>query len=172
MYILKEVKGIYNDLWAIKNVTEYIIADKTRPGYILPWTYSFNIFNLTQAAEEFMAIKQYYNDFGGKLLRHFVISFDKKDYFTVADAMILAFKICGFFSSRFQVMYAVHQNTKHIHIHFVVNTTSFVDGKRLSDSYEDRAQFKKYVRKCYNRVRGQSGRIINSFKRQEREAWG
>lgn len=172
MYILKEVKGSYDDLLAIKDVTNYIIADKTRPGYILPWIYSCNIFNLTQVEEEFMAIKQYYNDFGGKLLRHFVISFETNDYFTVADAMILAFKVCGFFSSRFQVMYAVHQNTKHLHIHFVVNTTSFVDGKRLSDSYEDRAQFKKYVRKCYNQVRSESGRFINYFKKQERMAWG
>lgn len=172
MYFLKEVNEFFGDLYAMVNVNNYIISDKYNPGRVLPWIGAYNIYNILNAAQEMYVIKTYYNALSGKYIRHFVMSFEDSDYFTVADAIIMAVKVCGYFCGGFQVVYAVHQNTKHLHIHFVVNTTSFVDGKRLSDSYEDRAQFKKYVRKCYNQVRSESGKFINNFKRQQREAWG
>lgn len=34
---------------------------------------------------------------------------------------------------RFQVVVTTHLNTKHLHCHFVINSVSFVDGKRLQD---------------------------------------
>ena len=34
---------------------------------------------------------------------------------------------------RFQVVVTTHLNTKHLHCHFVINSVSFVDGKRLKD---------------------------------------
>lgn len=35
---------------------------------------------------------------------------------------------------RFQVVVTTHLNTKHLHCHFVVNSVSFVDGKRLQNN--------------------------------------
>lgn len=172
MYILKEVKEFYGDLYAMANVNNYIIADRYNPGRVLPWIGSYNIFNILNAAQEMYYIKTYYNDLSGKYVRHFFISFEQSDYFTFVDAMLMAVKVCGYFCGGFQVVYAVHQNTKHLHFHFVVNTTSFIDGKRLSDSYESRARFLKYVKTCYNQVKRESNRIINCFKKQEQNAWG
>ena len=34
---------------------------------------------------------------------------------------------------RFQVVVTTHLNTKHLHCHFVINSVSFADGKRLKD---------------------------------------
>lgn len=171
MFILKEVKEFYSDLSAIENVTNYIIADKNNQGMILPWVGSYNIFNVINSAWEMYSIKAYYNDLNRNYIRHFIISFEQSDYFTFADAMLMAVKVCGYFCGDFQVVYAVHQNTRHLHIHFVLNTTSFVDGKRLRDSYESRARFYKYLRTCYNRVKCESNRIIRGFKNQEQSAW-
>lgn len=35
---------------------------------------------------------------------------------------------------RFQVLVATHLNTQHLHCHFVINSVSFVDGKRCQDT--------------------------------------
>ena len=172
MLIVEEIKGTYADLNSLYDVTNYAIKDKKSPGHTVLWAGSFNVFNITRAGDEFLHVKRYYNSFGSKLVRHFLVSFDNNDYITPTEAHLIACQICAFWADRFQVVFGVHQDTKYLHIHFVVNTTSFVDGKHLSDSYEDRAQFKKYVRKCYNQVRSESGRFINNFKRQERMAWG
>ena len=32
---------------------------------------------------------------------------------------------------RFQVVVTTHLNTKHLHCHYVINSVSFVDGKRV-----------------------------------------
>ncbi len=35
---------------------------------------------------------------------------------------------------RFQIVVTTHLNTKHLHCHFVVNSVSFVDGKRMANN--------------------------------------
>ena len=38
---------------------------------------------------------------------------------------------------RFEVIVTTHLNTEHIHNHFLINSTSFVDGKRYYNTYKD-----------------------------------
>lgn len=47
----------------------------------------------------------------------------------------LAEKLWG---NRFEVIVSTHLNTKNIHNHFLVNATSFVDGKRYCNTKHDR----------------------------------
>lgn len=51
----------------------------------------------------------------------------------------LANKVWG---NRFEVVITTHLNTNHIHNHFVVNATSFVDGKRFCNTKKDIATFR------------------------------
>ena len=43
---------------------------------------------------------------------------------------------------RFEVLIATHQNTKHIHNHFVINSVSFKDGKKYYDNRTNQAKFR------------------------------
>lgn len=172
MLIVEEIKGTFADLNALYDVTSYAINDKKNPGHTVLWTGSFNVFNIIRAGEEFLHVKRYYNSFGSKLVRHFLVSFDDKDYITPPEAYLIASQICAFWADRFQVVYGVHTDTKHLHVHFVVNTTSFVDGKMLSQSYGEIAALRKYAAACYEPFRRESRKCVKAFKRQEREAWG
>lgn len=52
----------------------------------------------------------------------------------------LANKMWG---DRFQVVVSTHLNTNHIHNHFVINSVSFLDGKRYYDNRESYARLRK-----------------------------
>ena len=43
---------------------------------------------------------------------------------------------------RFEVLVCTHQNTKHIHNHFVINSVSFKDGKKYYDNRTNQAKFR------------------------------
>lgn len=51
---------------------------------------------------------------------------------------------------KFQVIVTTHLNTKHVHNHFVLNSISFVDGKRFCNTKKDYALMRKASDKlCY-----------------------
>ncbi len=52
----------------------------------------------------------------------------------------LANKLWG---DRFEVIVATHTDKKHIHSHFVINSISFVDGKRYYDNKKTYYEFQK-----------------------------
>ena len=65
-------------------------------------------------------------------LEHFVLSFD--GYYdkniTPAIAYEIGADICNYFYEKNQqVIYSVHEDTDHVHLHILVNTVSILDGK-------------------------------------------
>lgn len=44
---------------------------------------------------------------------------------------------------KYEVVVATHLNTQHIHNHFLINATSFVDGKRYQNNYKDLFEMRK-----------------------------
>lgn len=67
------------------------------------------------------------------------------------EANQLAMQICAYYAGRFQIVYSVHEDTDNLHIHFVLNTVSYVDGKKFTESPAELWRFKEYVGKLINR---------------------
>ena len=77
------------------------------------------------------------------------MSFD--DYVCMGrQADYLARQICEYYYNTFQIMYSVHEDTDNYHIHFVMNTVSWVDGHMFSEGPAELQQFKNYVSNLYN----------------------
>ena len=171
MYYLKQINGEYDTVDSMVNAINYIFKDKTNHAKNVMWYGSFNIYDIKTTADEMIMIKNYYNEFSGKLILHFIVSFEKTDYFIFSDAVLFANLICGFFCLRHQIVYAVHTDTDNLHIHFILNTISFVDGQRINRSFAEQEKFKAYVNKCYQIVKTGSNKVIKDFHRQENEAW-
>lgn len=75
-----------------------------------------------------------------KSIYHGYLSFKEQDItpeLAQKIGMEFAQKVWG---ERFQVVVTTHLNTKHLHCHFVINSVSFADGKRLHG--EEKAWFK------------------------------
>ena len=95
------------------------------------------------AKEEFTIVKKKYNKEKGIIAFHAIQSFAEKEVTPEVAHNIgieLATKMWG---DRFQVMVATHLNTNHIHNHFIINSVSFIDGKRYYDTRASYAELRK-----------------------------
>lgn len=87
-------------------------------------------------------VKKYYGKEGGREYIHFCISFKgKRDADT---AYFIADNITQLFDG-FQVLFAVHLNTKNTHVHFVINSVNVNDGHKYSQSKSDMELLKSKI---------------------------
>ena len=89
------------------------------------------------AAEEMLDTAKEFHKNSGKRVRHSVLSFDERDNITPERANQFAQEIIQHYAPEYQIVYAVHDNTDDVHIHFVMNQISYVDGHRYWGKYED-----------------------------------
>mgnify|MGYP000649292021 CR=1 FL=1 len=135
--------------------------------------------------------KELYNKTDGRQYKHYVLSFANNEI-KVDDAKNYAKKLAQkCFGNRFEVAVGLHVNSagKKIHAHFVVNSVSFIDGRKLHFSKNDLENFKlindqiaqKYGLKIIDRsheavkARGRpqmySQREYQQFCKKTKESW-
>lgn len=119
------------DWQALKDVLEYAKdEEKTEQQFFVT---GINC-NADHARDQFVAIKQQYNKTDGIQAYHGYLSFKDTDNISPEQAhqigVAFAEKMWG---ERFQVVVTTHLNTKCLHCHFVINSVSLVDGKRLQN---------------------------------------
>lgn len=119
--------------------------------------------NPSIAAYQMRQTKAYYNKLDGRQYKHYVLSF-APDEISVDNAKAYAKELATkCFGDRFEVAIGIHTNSAggKIHAHFVVNSVSFMDGKKLHFSKQDLENFKnvndqiakRYGLKIINRSR-------------------
>ena len=92
------------------------------------------------AYEEFTAVKHSYAKTGGIEAYHGYLSFKEQDITPELSLKIGTEFAQEVWGKRFQILVTVHTDTEHSHCHFVINSVSYVDGKRLWG--EEKAWFK------------------------------
>ena len=97
-------------------------------------------------AEQFKTVRCIFHKQDGRLLRHFIISYSKNENVDANQAFVMAYDIACYYINEYQIAFAVHQDTEHIHAHFIMNTVSFVDGHKFSEGYEDFNKFMSYAK--------------------------
>lgn len=94
------------------------------------------------ALEEMTITKQQFCKTDGILGFHAFQSFAEGEV-TPEKAHAIGVKLAEeMWGNRFEVVVSTHLNTKHIHNHFVINSVSFVDGKRYYDKRETYAELR------------------------------
>lgn len=90
--------------------------------------------NPSTAREQFVTVKEQFGKPDGIQAYHGYLSFKETDItpeLAQKIGMEFAERVWG---RRHQVLVTTHLNTKHLHCHFVVNSVSFVDGKRCRET--------------------------------------
>lgn len=95
----------------------------------------------------------------GRQVRHIIVSFDPEDHIGPFCASQIAFKIAEYYRNQFQVVYGVHKDTDSLHIHFIIHTVSYIDGRRYSRGMGEVMILKKYVQQIINSYMGMHKRI-------------
>lgn len=95
------------------------------------------------AAKDFNRIKEEFGKTGGIVCYHAYQSFDKGEG-TPEQVHEIGVKLAKeLWGDRFQVVVATHLNTDCLHNHFVINSVSFVDGKKYYDTKETYKKFRE-----------------------------
>ena len=95
------------------------------------------------AAEQFTRTKEFWGKTGGRMCYHGYQSF-KADEVTAKTAHEIGVKLAQeLWGDRFEVLVATHCNTGHYHNHLVVNSVSFMDGKKFYNSPADYARMRE-----------------------------
>lgn len=127
------------DLQGLRDVMDYAVdSDKTERRYYVS---GINC-NPDKAREQMTETKKRFNKTGGNIAYHAYQSFAPNE---VTPAM--AHRIGKEFAQRmwgdrFEIVVATHINKNHIHNHFVLNSVSFVDGKKYNDCKESYAKMR------------------------------
>ena len=141
-YVEKTVNGAYsnNNYYNLHNVIEYAEADyKTEKQFYVS---GLNCSPET-ALEEMIITKKQFNKTNGILGFHAFQSF-KEGEVTPEQAHAIGVKLAEeMWGDRFEVVVSTHLNTNHYHNHFVINSVSFVDGKRYYDKRETYAELRR-----------------------------
>lgn len=96
--------------------------------------------NPSIAREQFVEVKKRFGKTDGIQAYHGYLSF-KEQNITPEQAQAIGMEFAQrVWGERFQVVVTTHLNTQHLHCHFVINSISCVDGKRLQNS--EKAWFK------------------------------
>lgn len=128
----------------IHNIINYVLKEKDKIHYV-KYFGGINVYPLN-AAEQFIAVKSYFRKSNPQSwqVRHFIVSFCKTDYINPFLAYGLGYEIAKFYADRFQIIFGVHEDTQHLHIHFAFNSVSFIDGKLYDRGIEDYNRLKYY----------------------------
>lgn len=138
MIIFKKISYAdkYHDDNAIIDVISYICQpSKTRSGIV--GGVGVDPKNI---ANSMIAVSKHFKKYSRIRLHHFVISFGKEDLQSTKILPEIAQKIAAYIGSEYQTVFALHEDTENLHIHFVFNAVSYIDGKKyrggISEYYQ------------------------------------
>lgn len=143
MVTVKAISGSYDDQRACANVINYIFQYYKTPNDLIGG-YGAIVTTTNQCVECFEIVKNIFNKQDGRQLKHIIISFERN--FNDLNAIYeMAFDFARFFANDYQVVFAVHEDKPCYHIHLVINSVSFKDGRMLDYNYVMDKKFKEFV---------------------------
>ena len=143
-------KGKYHDLGAREDVARYICNPlKSSSGLIGGVGVTEDI------VESMNDVAARFQKTNGVQLRHFVLSFSPDELDCPKCVFDFACYVAEFIGQEYQVIFAVHENTANLHIHFMFNSISYRDGHRYlgkKKEYYDLVNFVKAELKQLYRI--------------------
>ena len=107
--------------------------------------------------DQFYIVKKWYRKEKGKQIFHIIFSFDKY-LFTAEECVELAYQIAEYWGGERQIVFGVHDDTDHFHIHMGINTVSYTNGNYKAffpiediKNYVETLAKKEAVSKWFNR---------------------
>lgn len=94
--------------------------------------------------DEFQMVKQNFNKLDGRTYYHMIQSFAQDYDITPEKCQEIGMQMAEHCFPGFQVLVATHIDKKHMHNHFIINSVSYKDGKKMDVSPQDLIDIKNY----------------------------
>lgn len=121
------VRNTYPDVAALNNVIHYALSKAVFVG-------GYGVTPEIEAAQmQMQFVKQAFYQTDALQLKHFFITYSHEEaVFVDFDEMLgTAFETAKLLGE-YQMVYGVHLDGSHVHVHIVMNTTSFLNGRQYS----------------------------------------
>lgn len=109
--------GKYHDPRVYYDLINYVLNPVKSPNFCAG---SCGV-SLNQAAFEMSCLSQLWNKNRGLHLRHMVLSFDPIEEITPHMAYQIGMQAIEYYGDCYQILFAVHENTDHLHIHMITS---------------------------------------------------
>lgn len=132
--------GKYHDIGARENVAGYIFNPvKMVHGFCGGVAVTENFVEcMNEVAVRFKKTK-------GIQLRHFVLSFSPEELDDPEVVYEIACHVARFIGRDYQIVFAVHENTDNLHIHFMQNSVSYTTGHKYNGSKKEYYSFVNFL---------------------------
>ncbi len=123
-----------------ETIDRYITdASKAISGYVSGRFITSDIPNCMDKVADLLGEK------GGAKAIHFELLFEPAELTDPELACEIAELIATYIGQEYQVCYAVHEDTEKLHIHFIFNSLSYLDGYRYTGTTEENLRLADYV---------------------------
>lgn len=141
MQIVKFVNKSYKKKTDMMNLFFYIAE---RASFVSG--FGISTYEIESVYCAFEYAKRYWNkdEEGKRQVRHLVVIFHNCEL-SIDVVNEVAWNIAALYGQRLQVFYGIHMDGKNPHIHFAINTVSYVDGLMFSERYGDLKRLKKNI---------------------------
>lgn len=136
--MLKFVNGRNSELSQLTEIINYVRNPEKNSGNL----YASVGLRINEAAEDMKTVKVLKNKTEGRQYIHFILSFDENVDVLVAHR--IGRKVLRYHGTKFQILMAVHNNTRNVHCHFIVNTVG-KENRKFSQSKEEMLKFREFV---------------------------
>lgn len=99
------------------------------------------------AADQMECYREIWGKTDGRQVVHYIYALSDTESARINSIyrmVELAYAICAFFADSYQIVFGIHRDERW-HIHFVMNTVSYVDGKRYSEREADDQRLAAYI---------------------------
>lgn len=145
--ITKIVDGDYVNDDAVENTIEYALRMR---DWRLAGGYGITLTNYYDIVNQFYKVKNKYGVIGGKQVMHFMFSVDRTTFLSTDPVRKLGYLLGKYFANERQVLFGIHTDTDHLHIHMIVNTIAFTNGAYCG--FYDINELREYANKCMDAV--------------------
>ena len=135
---------------------KHVNQDYTKPGVthtLIKYVYSHAhasgglAVDPNHAAEQMERYRKIWGKPDGQQVVHYVYALSEEESARIVSTgriIQLAYAICTYFADSYQIIFGVHRDERW-HIHFVMNSVSYVDGRRYPGRESDDQRLAAYI---------------------------
>lgn len=150
-YDSKNRKIRYKNLGCIRKLVEYIMTDKKGEHVRFFGGTGVDYIFYEETYKQIRTVKKNFKKLSGIQVWHYMLSFpfspSRENTYTVYKIGMEIINTCF---CDYQTIFGVHEETGHIHIHFLINSVSFRDGRKWHLTIQESSMLKEYIENMAN----------------------
>lgn len=139
MSVIKSVNSRSGSRAALRNTLGYVLQDKKTSSDLTLVLGDYPHLEVTadKVFQHFMQTKELFNKTGGRMYKHFVVSWHKDENISPEVALDIARQWAEKVFPEFCTLVTVHTDREHLHCHIVLNSVSMIDGHKYHMNPEE-----------------------------------